>query len=1092
MPLFVAQEPTLAPLWDASKNGESSTKVPAHSYHAAWWICANGHSFQRAPRQMLRDSSCKICKLGGTAAASIAKKRPHIVALWHPTRNGALTPNNLPANSTVAVWWQCPKKHEFRRAPLEMDTDSSCPQCVLLETTSLAVVNPNIAKEWSDRNAPLKPTEVDANHVMNVWWRCPNGHDYQATVRARVKGGRRCPKCYGGWSISAIRDFVKDLLKHPITAFNESERYAFAMQAGALKDPRARDFVIELVKTDRFPPEELQKFANGEPSTVDAFVKEKETFKLENPDGRPPSTPPQSKRYDLPASPAHTNDSNVEIDLTRAVNTDKLEREGEADEELPVVQTRDALAALDSVLVASADAETVQFLIASAKAKLWRHAYVDPTGARAQAASFQGDLFSSHVRDEFLLEFDEARELAHNLPTGYQFRPKRGAAIAPPNLMQCRVAVCVRDRKRFGNWSGMGAGKTLSAILATRVVDAQLTVITCPNSVVETWVTQIKNAFPDSDIQQKTWHPKWSENERPCFLVMNYEQFQQRNSEADLVAFTAEHTVDFIVIDEIHFTKHRDPGMAISKRKHLVQGLVLEAGKKNVDLHVLGMSGTPVINTLQEGKSLIEIINGHKHDDIEVKVTVQNCMRLYQQLVTLGTRWKPDYAMQLNEERKLIDVSADLDEIRKSGDSLIGLEQVLTRLRIPTIVGNIKPHEKVIIYTQYIDGIEDELFRACKDAGLRVGLFTGNSGDDAIGEFVKPHGKVDVLIASSRISTGVDGLQDVCSKLIINVLPWTRAEYDQLVARVWRQGQRKDRVDVIIPVTFAMVRGKRWSYCESKLHRLAYKKSIADAAVDGVVPQGNLRSSAQAQQDIMGWLTRLETGELQELRRPVIVIPLSGTPVELANRVRKYGDFSRMNSRWYAGKSSTTHEALVKNPEEWGHYHTEYRRLREAWPVVPFEEEIRWLQRPGRDGMTIGDFGCGEALIAAAVRERHYVYSFDHIAINDDVIACDMARTPLEAESLDVAIFCLSLMGSNFMDYLREAHRCLRIDGFIHVWEPANHFPDLKAFAGGLGRLGFDVIGEPISEGRFVKIYATKNAETPDASITLPFRGSAS
>lgn len=94
----------------------------------------------------------------------------------------------------------------------------------------------------------------------------------------------------------------------------------------------------------------------------------------------------------------------------------------------------------------------------------------------------------------------------------------------------------------------------------------------------------------------------------------------------------------------------------------------------------------------------------------------------------------------------------------------------------------------------------------------------------------------------------------MCNKLIINSLPWTNAEYEQLVGRLWRQGSRFQKVDVVIPVTFAMVNGQRWSYCESKLHRLEYKKSIADAAVDGVVPEGNLRTPAQAQQDIMGWL----------------------------------------------------------------------------------------------------------------------------------------------------------------------------------------------------------------------------------------------
>ena len=44
------------------------------------------------------------------------------------------------------------------------------------------------------------------------------------------------------------------------------------------------------------------------------------------------------------------------------------------------------------------------------------------------------------------------------------------------------------------------------------------------------------------------------------------------------------------------------------------------------------MSGTPVINTLQEGKSLVEMITGHRHDDLDVEATVQNCMRLYQRL----------------------------------------------------------------------------------------------------------------------------------------------------------------------------------------------------------------------------------------------------------------------------------------------------------------------------------------------------------------------------------------------------------------------------------------------------------------------------
>src|SRR5262249_36615049 len=160
--------------------------------------------------------------------------------------------------------------------------------------------------------------------------------------------------------------------------------------------------------------------------------------------------------------------------------------------------------------------------------------------------------------------------------------------------------------------------------------DAALTVICCPNAVVDNWAAEIKGAFPASEVAKKTWHPEWKDQSAPRYLVLNFEQFQQPTSERDLVAFLDRHAVDFIVVDEIPYAKQREAGATMSKRKRLVQALILEAGKKNEELCVLGMSGTPVINTLQEGKSLVEMITGHRHDDLETRATVQNCMRLYQ------------------------------------------------------------------------------------------------------------------------------------------------------------------------------------------------------------------------------------------------------------------------------------------------------------------------------------------------------------------------------------------------------------------------------------------------------------------------------
>ena len=39
-------------------------------------------------------------------------------------------------------------------------------------------------------------------------------------------------------------------------------------------------------------------------------------------------------------------------------------------------------------------------------------------------------------------------------------------------------------------------------------------------------------------------------------------------------------------------------------------------------------------------------------------------------------------------------------------------------------------------------------------------------------------------------------------------------------------------------------------------------------------------------------------------------------------------------------------------------------------------------------------------------------------------------KVPLSPESADVAVFCLSLMGTNLVEYLKEAHRVLKL-GYV-------------------------------------------------------------
>src|SRR5262249_32433663 len=137
-----------------------------------------------------------------------------------------------------------------------------------------------------------------------------------------------------------------------------------------------------------------------------------------------------------------------------------------------------------------------------------------------------------------------------------------------------------------------------------------------------------------------------------------------------------------------------------------------------------------------------------------------------------------------------------LEEIRALGAAPHpqAVEAVLTKVRIPIIVENIR--KKTIVYTHYVDGIVEPLRDAISKAGWSVAVY---SGDDKTGLNAFLSGPTDVLIGTSTIGTGVDGLQIVSNRLIVNALPWTAAEYDQLKGRLYRQGQTASGVTIVVP-----------------------------------------------------------------------------------------------------------------------------------------------------------------------------------------------------------------------------------------------------------------------------------------------------
>lgn len=876
-------------------------------------------------------------------------------------------------------------------------------------------------------------------------------------------------------TIGYIKSFVKSL-GDALDVLTPAEIYVLFEQQNITKtgDNRNRsrsfDNLVEAIQSGYLPSSEVKGWADGNDSTLVENLLDPENKTVEEAFNVAGVKLPKAKRL-----------RRSDADL------DEIE---DIEQQLPVPSSLETLKALDKATSllqrTSSDEEAVDFLIAKAASKLWARCFSDETQAVKEAQQHEGNLYSNTAKDKFLREYEASSKLV--LPVGYQFKNVDGQ-IVQPKLMQRLIATKLVTEGRVLNLSGTGTGKTLSAVLASRVAGARLTVISCPNSTISGWVSTIKNAFPDSEIATKTFSPNW-ETHKPRYLVVNHEIFQDRN-EPTLKKFINENVVDLIVIDELHQVKQRDK-KSESQRRRLLTGLITDIPQDRPRPRVLGLSATPVINNLFEGKSLVELVSGYKHDEIGSDVTVENCMRLYQKFTTMGFRMLPKASIERLPRVTEIDASNSIPHLVALGKGAHPqqIEALLVRERWPTIKAALR--KKTVIFTDYVKDIVPFLITQVRSAGFSAGAFTGDDKEatdlgftDMLDQFKR--GDLDVLVASIKTAgTGVDGLQFVCNNVIFATLPWTCTDYEQAVGRFDREGVKFESLEIHIPLTYAYLKnGERWSWCESKLARIENKRDIAKASVDGEIPDSQAQlSPTEATKYWMKWLERLNEYGLSTIDRYEIKVPLSDdSGEETQRRLASYGDFASLNVRWNKANSAKTHARLVENPEEWCFYHTLMREHEAAWEVVPRVECVDHLLRNIPAGAVVGDFGAGEAGLAKALSSVHTVHSFDHVAINDLVEQCDMSHTSLEPESLDAAIFSLSLMGSNFKDYVMEAYRTLKPGAQLIIWHPLNSI-NIEKFSDGLGKLGF-VVAQKGPRWKWAYIWAIKEGRQRDPSYPL-------
>ncbi|MFB7287801.1 zinc-ribbon domain-containing protein [Actinacidiphila glaucinigra] len=105
----------------AASNEKPADEVGIGSHRAVTWTCqVCAHSWRTVIRNRTRNGSgCPACAgKVATAAVNLAVVYPRIAELWHPTLNGALTPQAVRPKSNKAVWWSCGTCGESYQRPV--------------------------------------------------------------------------------------------------------------------------------------------------------------------------------------------------------------------------------------------------------------------------------------------------------------------------------------------------------------------------------------------------------------------------------------------------------------------------------------------------------------------------------------------------------------------------------------------------------------------------------------------------------------------------------------------------------------------------------------------------------------------------------------------------------------------------------------------------------------------------------------------------------------------------------------------------------------------------------------------------------------
>lgn len=214
--------PDLAASWDVTLNAPLLPKdVTQFSDNHVWWRCDKGHSWKLRIAQRSLGVECRYCSNKAVLPGFNDLKSLYPEIAEQLDEPAIADPSTLVAGSHRSLHWKCSYGHQWKASAKTRIAGIGCPYCagvkVLKGYNDLETCSPEIAAQWDEEKNTSTPSEVHHGSKSRAWWRCLNGHSWNAVIQSRKNRG--CPNC----ALAGTSQSEQKMYSHLNTILHESK-----------------------------------------------------------------------------------------------------------------------------------------------------------------------------------------------------------------------------------------------------------------------------------------------------------------------------------------------------------------------------------------------------------------------------------------------------------------------------------------------------------------------------------------------------------------------------------------------------------------------------------------------------------------------------------------------------------------------------------------------------------------------------------------------------------------------------------------------------------------------------------------------------